>query len=215
MIKQCYEQYKDELGQYENILVGPWNNGPSAPWIIGNFTKLYKEYGNPSTSEEFYTEYIKHRGIDPLINAGNAISKATGIDKEICYGWVYKKTCVEALKGCFMEWKMKEVAESHNYSFKFSTEYEDQNLGVDGKMYKDDNLIFTVQLKPVSFFRSDKPILMKKRKEMYEKADLSRNTLNAEPYLMIYDGDDWVMNGGSYLFKPQSVVDKDGNVIYS
>ena len=203
-----YLQYKDLLFNYENRFVNIWNSGLSAPGVIGRLTKLYTLDGKPKTAEDFYKAYIQDRGIEPLENAAKTLNTRTGVDLGICRAWVYKKACVEANRGSFMEWKMKELIESKGYECVLPTYEEDTTFGVDAKVYKDNNLILTIQLKPLSFFLSDKDILVQKRKELLNK--FQTNPFGTRNCVMIYNNNDWYMNGGSYLWDLTGIVENTG-----
>ena len=206
-----YNRYKDSLLNLEDTLVNHWNNGISHPNKIGNITQLFRMY-EPKTSEEFYYKYISDSGGQRLLEASILLSESSKIDIKICQAYIYKKIFVEAFGGCYKELEMKELVENKGYDFAFPTVQEDQNLGVDGKVFKDNKLDFMIQLKPVSFFRSNRPILVRKRIEMMKKWKLTVDTFGVETFYLIYDNNGWIKNENNYLFRISDLIERKWHI---
>lgn len=206
-----YNKYKDSLLNLEDTLVNHWNNGISHPNKIGNITQLFRAY-QPKTSEEFYNKYIEDGGGKRLLEAAILLENSSKIDINICQAYIYKKIFVEAFNGCHREMEMKELVESRGYDFVFPTVQEDQTLGVDGKVFKDGKLSFMIQLKPASFFRSNRPILVRKRIEMMKKWRLTKEKLGVETFYLIYDNNCWIKNEDSILFRISDLIERKWHI---
>lgn len=200
-----YNKYKDSLLSLEDTLVNHWNNGISHPNKIGNLTQLFRMY-QPKTSEEFYNNYISDGGGNRLLEASIILSECSKVDIKICQAYIYKKMFIEAFNGCHKEMEMKEMVESKGYDFVFPSYQEDQTLGVDGKVFKNDKLSFFIQLKPVSFFRSNRPILVRKRIEMMKKWKLTKEKYGVETFYLVYDNNGWIKNENSNLFRISDLI---------
>lgn len=206
-----YNKYKDSLLNLEDTLVNHWNNGISHPNKIGNITQLFRAY-QPKTSEEFYNKYIEDGGGRRLLEAAILLENSSKIDINICQAYIYKKLFVEAFNGCYKELEMKELVENKGYDFAFPTPLEDQKLGVDGKVFKNNKLEFFIQLKPASFFRSNRPILVRKRIEMMKKWRLTKEKFGVETFYLIYDNNGWIKNEDSILFRISDLIERKWHI---
>lgn len=207
-----YEKYQDIVPDYENLLVLEWNNGLSPAWKIGSFSRLWKHYGKPTDYRDFYNSYSTYYGLGQLEDSTKKLSSRTGVDLDICYGWVYYKFFIQSTRGSRMEEKALQYINNSGKYTATSTSYSvDTTDGIDMFIYKNGKLSYGIQIKPISFFLKDYSII-EDRKKLKDKLKNSEKKYGIKCYYMIYDrNEDWIKNG-NYTVWDLNVTDNDGNV---
>lgn len=207
-----YEKYQDKVPDYENLLVIEWNNGLSPAWKIGSFSRLWKQYGKPTDYRDFYDSYSTYYGLEQLEDSTKKLSSRTGVNLDICYGWVYYKFFIQSTRGSRMEEKALQYINNSGKYKAIATSYSiDTTDGIDMFIYKDAKLSYGIQVKPISFFLKDYSII-EDRKKLKDKLKNSEKKYGIKCYYMIYDrNEEWIKNG-NYTVWDLNITDNNGDV---
>ena len=189
---------------------------------FGCCTYLYKKYGYPATVEEFYNKYVTDEKDENLKTYGRTedfIMKYAGIlakrdnnrfSIDDYYSYIIKKLMYDTIEGLKWESKLNDYINSKGFTTKPPTIYEDTTLGIDIKVYKDNNLKCLVQCKPISFFRGNSNYsLINDRMKAITKEQKAVNAFGVPVFYCIYEKNknEWKLNKkGGRCFKLKDLI---------
>lgn len=197
---------------------------------IGSCTYLYKKYGCPKTYQEFYEKYttdkdngnhskdIRYCGRTEieLKRIADRFKKMVGdesIDNQVFEDYLVKKIIIDTLDGHQKELELYEILYNEGYEIREPSPTEDSELGIDGFAYKDGELEFIMQIKPISFFYGNKNYyLLKDRQYAVEKAEKCEYKYGVDVRYFIYNSKlkKWCKNGNSLYFDINEIINQDG-----
>lgn len=182
----------------------------------------------PNSYEEFYEMYITRYDGSDRLHRGRSLEEL----EEIAYNWqkdsndfetplseyfdaIILHTVVETYVGTDFEKKAVKCLEEHGFEAIHGTDEEDSLMNIDYKIYKDNELKYFLQVKPISFIVSDRAHTFKDRVNAFEKHSIGNEKYPGIPYYyLIYDGyrNKWVYNPDKKrcLFKYEELVRKNG-----
>ena len=219
--KLCIEA-KEKL--HKNSEIGIiWKDNFSYSNKIGNCTNLYRLL-RPTSYKDFYFKYIKY--------ASENIEKKI-YDRGLTYGELitlaeeYKSMCesktnlkydleiyfYDALCHIIIETKDGQKNEEDFIRYLESIGYECSNIdgrndakfGVDIKLVKDGNDFGFIQVKPISFFKTNRADTQNDRIKLCEKYEMTKKEYGLDTFYAIYSKKNdrvyWYKNGKSFCFR--------------
>ena len=196
--------------------------GLNSTYNFGCCVYLCKKYGYPVTVEEFYNKYINDPKEEDLTTCGrseefimkyacilgNRDNNRFSIDDY--YSYIIKKLFYDTIEGCKWESKLNDYIISKGFTTKPPTPYEDTKLGIDIKVYKDNNLKCLIQCKPISFFRGNSNYsLINDRMKAITKEQKAVNAFGVPVFYCIYEKNknEWKTNKkGGRCFKLKDLI---------
>lgn len=216
----------------------PFNN----TYLVGNMAYLYSKYGRPTSTLDFYQQYVSDTTDDaPLNQRGRSedellefartykanYENATG-DLSVPLDKYYDNLCyhlfTETIRGHAAEEELINAINKNSNVFKAEgVDYlMDTLYGVDIKVTTAEGKIFYVQVKPVSFIRGKNPDkdLLVDRKALLDKRIKTLNECNADTlyafYNNTYAGREWsVKPNGRVLYRVDEILTADGHTLYN
>ena len=202
-IEKCLKA-KEELHKYD--IVGKiWRENFSPSNSIGNCTYLYRLL-NPENYIDFYKKYIEYADKNSLlniwkrglteeeiiklaINYKELVEKNSNINKPF-ETYLYDAIChiiVETYDGQFQEKEFIEYLKEKGFNCTKFDSNIDTKYGVDIKVTTDVNKVFAIQIKPISFFLSNRQDVINDRINLCIKYEKALKELNIKTYYAIYD----------------------------
>ena len=214
-----------------------WHNYFAPSNRIGNCTNLYRLL-KPDSCEDFFDKYVKYasghkdlpiskRGLDEtelLLLAEkykNLVQEKTGITNDILT-YYYDALChiiVETWDGQQNERDFIKFLTNLGYSCSKFDGKIDAEYGVDIKVTRDDGRVSAIQIKPISFFKSNRSDVQSDRINLCKKYEEAYKNLGFKTYYAIYVRDKvtgeitWVKNGNGYRFRINELFNYDPNDI--
>ena len=202
---------------YENIYRHPYS--------IGYVSELFKRL-NPKTMEEAYDGYIVSGILDtelPKTKRGRtkeeleemAIEWKDHAKSDIplvdFYDALILHAVVETCLGMIMERQAEKMYQGAGFTIEETDGMDDRTLGIDF-IARNGDKVFLVQVKPISFFRSDKPDLVSDRYAVWDKHKKGVEKYPNSSYAyMAYDPDGlWLCKGGRMNFRYGELIDQYG-----
>lgn len=178
---------------------------------LGCVTYLYKKYNRPETVEDFYNAYTADtsttstqdirtygRSEEYLENVSSTLAERDNyrFKSEDYFSYILKKLFLDTIKGGKKETELANLLKSKGYIIKEPSFYEDTKLGIDMFVYKKDNLICIIQVKPHTFFIGDKnQSLIKDRQRAIYKEKKCKEQFKVPVFYCIYDKKgNWLRN---------------------
>jgi len=118
---------------------------------------------------------------------------------------------IETVFGYLMEGTAAAAYRERGFDVKETDGYDDRSLGIDFIATKDDTELL-VQVKPISFFRGEKPDLVKDRVTTWSKHKAGLEKYPKASYVyMIYDPlTKWLKHNGKFNFRYEDLITEDG-----
>ena len=220
---------KKKLGGDGNIM-SIWRKCFAPSNHVGNCTNLYRKL-KPNSCEDFFRKYVEYA----KENVGMPISQR-GLSEEELFDLArhYKETCegrgtsvdasvddylndalchiiVETWDGQHTEQEFVDFLENTLPQGYKCSKFEgsmDAKYGVDIKVTRSDGKVSAIQIKPVSFFMSNRPDVQKDRMKLCEKYVSTISDHSIKTYYAIYNQDketgdvQWMVNtDGRFRFK--------------
>lgn len=205
---------------------------------IGNCTTLYRKL-KPVDYNDFFIKYIKHaechknwkiwwRGLtyDEILDISKRFKKKvyekTGVEHDISI-FFYNVLChiiIETFDGQKREEEFRKHLINLGYSVSTFDGDIDTTYGVDIKVTRGDGKVSAIQIKPLSFYKSNKGHVQRDRIGLCKKYENALDNLGIKTYYAIYCYDEdsgkttWVMNpDGKLRFKINDLFGYDPNDI--
>lgn len=212
-----------------------WKRISGAPYI-GNCTENYRKL-SPKSYYDFYAKYVedgknvhldkKYRGrteeeLTDLAHKYKVMCGNPDIDVDVFRRNIILHTIIETFDGKGYEREVSKHLLNLGYTFTYPTGVEDSRYGIDFKVYKDDELKFILQVKPITFFygKHNKP-LIGDRICAFEKQSLVDATLKVPTWFMIYKIDEndekglWLLNkDGGLCHKLSDLINQENGYPY-
>lgn len=216
-----------------SIISTIWRNSFAPSNRIGNCTNLYRKL-NPTDCNDFYEKYLNYaeehqelpiskRGLsyNELLALAERYKKATEEKLKLSYDlsvYFYDALChiiIETWDGQqnerdFIRFLTKLGYKCSKFDGKIDAEY-----GVDIKVTRDDGRISAIQIKPISFFKSNRSDVQTDRINLCKKYEDAYRNLGFKTYYAIYAKDKdtgditWVKNGNGYRFRVNELFGYD------
>lgn len=203
-----------------------WRNNFAPSNRIGNCTNLYRKL-KPVSVDDFYEKYIEYgagnpdmpisqRGLsyDELYALAERYKKVseekTGVTAYDLSVFFYDALChiiVETWDGQQNERDFVKFLTSLGYKCSKFDGRIDAEYGVDIKVERGDGVVSAIQIKPISFFKSNRHDVHMDRVHLCEKYEEALKNLKFKTYYAIYVKDKetgditWVKNGNGYRFR--------------
>ena len=207
---------------------------------IGNCTNLYRKL-NPSDEVDFYLKYITYasehqdepiyeRGLSytELVQLAEKYKKAVEMKIKAKYDletYFHDALChiiVETWDGQQNERDFSNFLRSLGYECSHFDGYTDARFGLDIKVNNPrTDKVSAIQIKPISFFLSNRPDVHKDRINLCRKYKMTLETLGIKTYYAVYVKDKetgdvkWVKNGNGFRFRLNELFEFDENDIYN
>ena len=218
-----------------------WRNKYSGRPSVGSCMWLCKHL-NPSTYEDFFNKYVESGIKDVWKDRYGKKSSGRGrtLDEleEIAINWradcgnppdldlctffdaVVLHVIIETFMGKDKELEARDILEGNGFITEDGTDEEDTEMNIDFKVYKDGELKYLMQVKPVSFITSSNRDTKNDRIEAFKKHENGHKKYPGIPYYyLVYDASNglWIVNEdkGRCLFEYEELVDNFGNPIQS
>lgn len=224
-----------EILAKNQFVTSVWRNNFSPSNVIGNCTNLYRKL-NPENCEDFFKKYLEyaktHKDL-PINERGLTEEELVETAKsyyEKCnpYGFntfLYDMIChiiVETYNGQQMESQFIKYLERLGYSCTKFDGAVDAKYGLDIKVSNEKNnnqKPFAVQIKPISFFISNRMDVERDRIRACYKYEDAKNELDIITYYAIYNRNKtngeitWLKNNAGFSFKINELFQYDKNNI--
>lgn len=204
---------------------------------IGNCTDLYRKL-KPETTKDFFEKYVKyaqenkglkirHRGLtmEELIETAEKYKKLSEeatmakYDLSIYYYDMLCHIITETYYGQHRESEFSDFLEGLGYKCGKFEGWVDTRYGVDIKVTKSNGKESAIQIKPATFFYSNRYDVQKDRINLCVKYEEAVKDLGIKTYYAIYTNDEqtgetlWLKNGDGFRFKINELFDYDKNDI--
>lgn len=227
---------KNELRKYD-LLGLLWRNSYSGSNHIGNMTSLFRIL-IPSDENDFCEKYfayaeqhkdlpIKYRGLtyDEFVelvksymeNANKLIVKQ--YDYDTYFNCVLCHVITETYDGKIQETEFMNFLRGLGYQCCYFEGDIDAKYGVDIKVIRNDGRVSAIQIKPITFFKSNRTDVVRDRMNICHKYENAYKELGIKTYYAIYKKDRmtgkvlWLKNGNGYRFKINELCSYDSNNI--
>lgn len=214
------------------VAMKSWGTEFSPSRSIGKCTYLYKIL-QPTSYEDFYHKYVSYaeqhfnesvpnRGLTEkeLIQLGQRYKNMTeknGNFSQPLSVYVYDAIChiiIETYDGMRKEQEALAIAKRHDKNIRPSDYFHDSNYGMDMLSVKNDKVVYGIQIKPLSFFKSKRADVYRDRCFMCKKHKKALAELGAETFYMIYETTNgkiqWKTHeDGKFLWRFNDLVEYD------
>lgn len=177
-----------------------WNNyklGYSQVW--GQLTSIYRETGSPKTKEEFRARYVEKYGTETIRKVSERLASLSNYSVEECWKYVEKKVFEDTVNGFKKELQAIEIVQSLGYLTLEPLPSDDLECAIDFFVFKDSELLCTVQVKPISFFLGNSDSLIRDRAKTLKKFEKGYKIYGVPTYFMVYDRNNFMKFNGKYL----------------
>lgn len=133
---------------------------------------------------------------------------------------VYMHTIIETFDGQRKEEDINQVLVDLGYTYEKPKDNEDSRFGIDFKVFKDNNIVFVLQIKPISFFTgTHNRSLIEDRIGAFEKQSLVQSKYKVPTYFMVYKADDngcvsWLCENGKMCFELSRLCNQENGFPY-
>lgn len=138
---------------------------------------------NISSCGELWEKIQETTDVNAIIDAVEDLAE---VNTETAKKWVYERLAVDTWRGGMMQEYAISLINAEGWDARTANEQEDKQ-GIDLVAVKDGQKI-NIQIKPISFFKCTNPICKYKRALLFDKCH------DNNIYIMIYDGDIFVLN---------------------
>lgn len=227
---------KEKIGKYNSIME-IWRKKYSGKKSIGNVTNLCRLH-KPTSNKDFCEKYfkyasenitlpIKDRGLTEqefivmskcYMRDGNAAS-GNNYDLELYMNDALHHTITQTYDGQSFERLFRDYIERLGYECDVVDGEIDANYGIDIVVKKDGKTLFYIQVKPYSFFLSNKEYVNKDRVWLCHKYEDTLKDFGYKTYYAIHYKDNangsvkWLKNGDKFLFRINNLFRYDKNDI--
>lgn len=198
--------------------------GLNATNNVGCCTYLYKKYNYPKTYNEFYEAYIKDHSVNDKQSGRNEyyiykiakeLSNRDNHRFEISdyYSYIVKKIIVDTLEGAKKESEINEMLIKKGLTTVSPTLDEDLKLGIDLKVYKNNKLLYMVQVKPNTFFiGNNNHSLINDRINAINKEQMVMNIYHVPTIYIIYNKNSgkFIKHNGKLSHRLLNLINTDG-----
>ena len=216
-----------------SIISTIWHNYFAPSNKIGNCTNLYRLL-EPTDCNDFYEKYVKYgeehsclpiskRGLsyNELVLLAEKYKKTVEDKLNVKYDlsiYFYDALChiiVETWDGQQNERDFIKFLTNLGYNCSKFDGKIDAEYGVDIKVTRDDGRISAIQIKPISFFKSNRSDVQADRISLCVKYEEALKKFGFKTYYAIYSKDKttgditWVKNGNGYRFRINELFDYD------
>lgn len=227
---------KEELRGYSQSMT-IYKNFFSSGKFIGNCTNLYRLH-KPTSYEDFFNKYIEYAEQNqnlPIYDRGLSYDELrmtaefykiraeyNGTPVKPVENYFYDLLChiiVETFDGQEQERQMKTYLESIGIKCSSFKGNIDAKYGVDIKMEDNNGNISALQIKPVSFFYSNRKDVIEDRMKLCKEYEMTREDYQIKTFYSVYKRNEtdnsiqWYKNGDSFCFKIKDLFDYDKNDI--
>ena len=215
---------KQTFNRLNNRLKNKWYKLNSTS-NVGCMTYLYKKYNNPETYQQFYNMYVSDEGDNPktcgrneeyINNVATQLGNLDGNKEalETYYDYIIQKLIIDTFNGLKKETEMKQRLEKAGYRCEEPTYYEDTNLAIDFKIYKNGKLYCLAQVKPHTFFIGNNNYsLINDRKIALQKQAIAEKQFFVPVVYFIYNknSNEWMKNSnGKIAHRLANLINSDG-----
>lgn len=208
-----------------NVISTIWHDYFAPSNRIGNCTNLYRKL-KPESCEDFYKKYLEYaennqtlpisqRGLtyDELSSLAERYKKTVEDKTNLSYEistYFYDALChiiVETWDGQANERDFISYLKGLGYNCSKFDGAVDAKYGVDIKVERGDGRVSAIQIKPISFFKSNRSDVQSDRINLCQKYEEALNDMGIKTYYAIYVKDretgdiTWVKNNGMYRFR--------------
>lgn len=227
---------KEKLGKYSSISE-IWRKKYAPSNRIGNCSNLFRLH-KPKDENDFFEKYFRYAENNthlPISQRGlthsefkelvkNYMDDADKtVDEQFSYE-IYLNDCLchiitETFSGKIQEMNFIAFLESLGYKCSFFDGKTDAKYGLDIKVTRHDGRVSAIQIKPLSFFKSNRSDVQKDRINLCVKYEETLRIYNIKTYYAIYYKDKetgevlWLKNGNGYRFKIDELFNYDHNDI--
>lgn len=220
---KCIEA-KAILGK-NGVISKIWHDTFAPSNRIGNCTNLYRKH-KPVSHRDFYEKYISYatshpeerindRGLsyEELLSLAERYKKTseerTGVSYDLST-YFYDAVChiiVETWNGQRLEREFMQFLRMLGYECGKFDGRIDAEYGVDIKVTRSDGRISAIQIKPISFFKSNRWDVQRDRISLCKKYEAAKENLGIKTYYAVYAKDKetgdvkWIKNGDGYRFR--------------
>ena len=133
---------------------------------------------------------------------------------------VYVHTIIETFDGQMKEQNISQLLVNMGYTYEKPKDNEDSRFGIDFKVFKDNRLVFVLQIKPISFFiGTHNRSLIEDRIGAFEKQSLVLDRFKVPTYYMVYKVDDdgvveWLSEDGKMCFELKRLCNQENGHPY-
>ena len=228
---------RDILGSHGEIQ-DVWKNEFRPSRVIGNCTNLFRKL-NPKSPEDFYCKYFYNASLSqnqPIYERGltctefmDMVYKYHDRGNEVAdvnYGYsVYFNDALchvitETFNGKRQEVDFKQYLTEKGMTCQYVDGRIDSKYGIDIMVSKDGKPSFAVQIKPETFYLSNRVDVVEDRNNMVAKYSMCERDLGIRTFYVIYRRDDatgkvyWLNDNGNYAFSLDKLFDLSGDVPY-
>lgn len=219
----CIEA-KSKLGK-DGVISKIWHDQFAPSNKVGNCTNLYRKL-KPVSHRDFYTKYIAYaeehpdvrindRGLsydelyDLAVRYKKASDERTGTNYDLSL-YFYDAVChiiVETWNGQKLEREFVQFLQMLGYECSKFDGRIDAEYGVDIKVTRNDGRVSAIQIKPISFFKSNRWDVHRDRIALCKKYEAAKKDLGIKTYYAIYCKNKdtgeikWLKNGEGYRFR--------------
>lgn len=202
--KEEFNKSKRRLRKYNR----EWKHFASKTYV-GDCSELYRRL-KPSSYADFYQKYIMdgQRGLKEGVSRymrGRTEEELTNnakglyelivkqypndvVDFVDCLNVTIGHVIHETYDGQLVENIVEGILSKKGYRVEPSQGKYDSGYGIDRFCYRGEQLLFTVQIKPISFFKGDKNLsLIEDRIKAFDNDDRIRNKFKVKPYYIVYE----------------------------
>lgn len=223
---------RDILGKNPTIRT-IYKNNFSYGKYIGNCTELFRRH-NPTSYEDFYRKYITYakehpnkviyyRGLsyDELLHTAEEYKKMTEEKVDVNYDlsvYFYDLVChiiIETYNGQNIERSFINYLTSLGYKCDNFVGRIDAKYGVDIRVTNKNDNVYAIQIKPISFFKSNKTDVQEDRISLCLKYTEAMAVLGIETFYAIYEENKetneikWLKNKNGFKFKINDLFEFD------
>ena len=215
-------------------IMGIWRKSFAPSNRIGNCTTLYRKL-KPVDYNDFFIKYIDHaehhknwktrwKGLtyDEILDLSerykNKVYEETGVEYDVST-FFYDALChiiIETFDGQKHEEEFRNYLINLGYSVSTFDGDIDTIYGMDVKVTRNDGKVSAIQIKPLSFYQSNRWDVQRDRIGLCEKYENALNNLGIKTYYAIYSHDkdsgktSWVLNSdGKLRFKINDIFGYD------
>lgn len=216
-----------------------WRNKYSGRPSVGSCMWLCKEL-RPTSYQDFFNKYVESGNKDAWKDERGKKSYKRGRTleelEEIAINWrndcgnppemglntffdaVVLHVIIETFMGKEKEFEARRMLEECGFVTEDATDNEDTEMNIDFKVYKDGELKYLMQVKPVSFITSNNNDTRDDRMEAFRKHECGHKKYpNIPYYYLVYDASNglWIINKekGRCLFEYGELVNPFGRPV--
>lgn len=231
-----YDSIDKKIFKESNRISRKYNkqwNAIAGRGYIGDCSNLFQRL-KPTSYYDFYLKYtqdgeetkhdrktFKYCGrteeeVEELANLYKSLCKDDSFTIEEYIRNIYMHTLIETYDGQMKEVYVTRLLTNMGYTYEKPNSDEDGIMGIDFKVFKNNELKFVIQVKPYSFFKGNSnKALIEDRINAFNKEQKVTNILKVPTYYMVYESFDdgtikWLNENGKFAFELSRLCNKDG-----